>query len=267
MIACRARLFILWFWGIPSLLLLGALLGCPPASAQSAPPDSAQAYFHRAAQHYLADDADTALQVIAEGLRMAPNNAKLQALRTEIERQPPQSDPAETGVEGAGSGEGEGTGAGDPGGTSAGSDAPQDAESDAEAEPGAAPNPSGQGAPSPQQGEPAQDDASEAGTAPQEAPSAGREPGQAGAGGTASKPEGPHGDPTPRATAPEQGPSPPDVQNAPAEPPPGSGSLQSVPTLTPEQVEQLLQLVDAQREPRMPAIRVFGRAAAAGPDW
>jgi len=70
------------FWiGIVGGLLLG--LGGTPALAQS----SAEAFFHEAAQRYVAGDTEAARRSVERGLEIDPSDPRLQALRRTLERQ------------------------------------------------------------------------------------------------------------------------------------------------------------------------------------
>lgn len=63
---------------------VGALLivfGGTSTSAQS----PADAYFHEAAQHYIADDVSTARQVVERGLEVVPSDPRLLSLRKKLE--------------------------------------------------------------------------------------------------------------------------------------------------------------------------------------
>ncbi|MES3630680.1 MAG: hypothetical protein PPP56_11005, partial [Longimonas sp.] len=106
------------------LLLIGcvAFIGCvacaAPLHAQDASGQSAvengEAYFHRAAQHYLAEDLDAARETVAEGLQIAPDHPKLHALNEQLNAHPPDAD-SEADPDGAPDerGDGEGDEAGD----------------------------------------------------------------------------------------------------------------------------------------------------------
>lgn len=75
---------------IAMMALVGALLG-RPAHAQSAEASRAAPYFHEAAQQYVASDLQRALATVNEGLRVAPDDARLLALREKIRQQQRQS--------------------------------------------------------------------------------------------------------------------------------------------------------------------------------
>jgi len=245
-----------WMLGLLALSLLGSL----PAAAQSdRSPDAGTAYFHRAAQHYLADDTEAALHAVEEGLRVAPDHPTLQALQAEIERQPPQPDPSETGQSGAGAGAEDGERAdanqGGPqspdgrpndtsdGGTNGGTDGGQP--------PGESPSPNSD------EGDSSRSD---------HAPSDG-DTGQAGTPSTASQPPDSNGDPSSRATAPEAAREPTEVRNPPSASSPRSASPQPVTPLTQAEAEALLQLVEAQGQPLMRAMRSFGSPSETNRDW
>lgn len=59
------------------------MLGPLPVQAQS----SADAFFHDAAQRYVAGDREGALRIVERGLDAAPSDARLQALREKLEQQ------------------------------------------------------------------------------------------------------------------------------------------------------------------------------------
>jgi len=70
------------FWvGLLAGLLCG--LGAPPALGQS----SADAFFHEAAQRYVAGDTEAARQAVERGLERHPSDPRLRALRQKLERQ------------------------------------------------------------------------------------------------------------------------------------------------------------------------------------
>jgi hypothetical protein len=69
-----------WIGAIAGLLLV---LGPLSAQAQS----SADALFHEAAQRYVAGDRDGALRAVERGLKVAPSDSRLQALREKLEQQ------------------------------------------------------------------------------------------------------------------------------------------------------------------------------------
>jgi hypothetical protein len=66
-------------------LLAGLLwgIGGPPALGQS----SADAFFHEAAQRYVAGDTEAARRAVERGLERDPSDPRLQALRRTLERQ------------------------------------------------------------------------------------------------------------------------------------------------------------------------------------
>ena len=68
--------------------MLMGLAFAAPAAAQDA--QSGEPYFHEAAQQYLNEQTDAALQTVNAGLRVAPDNAKLQALREKLKQQKQQ---------------------------------------------------------------------------------------------------------------------------------------------------------------------------------
>lgn len=77
----RPRALIVW--GI-------ALLACAVMHAVQAQPTNAQdatPYFHEAAQQYVASDLQQALVTVNEGLRVAPDDPRLQALRRAIQQE------------------------------------------------------------------------------------------------------------------------------------------------------------------------------------
>lgn len=258
--AGRACWYVLW--GL-MLILAVASLGRPvqaqsPSQTQSgSEANPGTAYFHRAAQHYLAGDVESARTVVEDGLQVAPDHPKLNALRTQIEALPPPPRPSDEGAQGAGEGadDGEdGTGGSSP--DSSGDEAPGDEPSESEAPPDADSADSG--------------DAEAEGRT--ESPSAAsppseQAPGNDGTPGTASTPPGHGGDPSPNANPPEAADEPPEVQNAPASSSARSASNQPPRTLTYAEAEQLLQLVAQQEQPLMRAMQSFGRPSAAGPDW
>lgn len=250
---CRALCHAFgWMLGLLAL----SLLGSSPAAAQSdRSPDAGTAYFHRAAQHYLADDAEAALQAVEEGLRIAPDHPKLQALQAEIERQPPQPDPSETGQSGGGAGSEDGERAD---ANQGGSQTPGDRQDDAsDGETGDAPQTGESPASNPEEG-----DASRSDNAPSDG-----DAGQAGTPSTASQQPGSNGDPSSRATPPEAAREPTEVRNPPSASSPSVASPQPVTPLTQAQAEALLQLVEAQGQPLMRAMRSFGAPPETGRDW
>jgi hypothetical protein len=74
-------------------MLMGCI-GAAPTMAQdvTAAEDTsaAETYFHEAAQQYLGEQTDAALQTVNAGLRVAPSSAKLQALRERLMQQKEQ---------------------------------------------------------------------------------------------------------------------------------------------------------------------------------
>jgi len=66
-----------WTVGVMVLLLLG---GSTPARAQS----RAEAYFHEAAQQYVADEVQAARRTVEQGLEVAPSDPRLLALRKKL---------------------------------------------------------------------------------------------------------------------------------------------------------------------------------------
>jgi hypothetical protein len=81
----RAMMLRVAFAGL-TLLLWGGLV--PPGAAQPAP-STGEGYFHEAAQHYLGEDLAAARRLVDEGLRVAPENAKLLALREKLQQRGP----------------------------------------------------------------------------------------------------------------------------------------------------------------------------------
>lgn len=63
---------------------MGLVLAAPTV-AQDAP--TGEVYFHEAAQHYLDEQTESALQTVNAGLRVAPDHPKLQALREKLKEQ------------------------------------------------------------------------------------------------------------------------------------------------------------------------------------
>jgi len=80
-------------------LLIGVCAG--PVQAQPSPAPAATPYFHEAAQQYVAADLQSALATVNEGLRVAPDDARLQALRDAIEQQRQRSSQGGGGQENA----------------------------------------------------------------------------------------------------------------------------------------------------------------------
>lgn len=72
---------LLWIVAVGGLLLVG--LGGTPALGQS----SAEAFFHEAAQRYVAGDTEAARRVVERGLERHPSDPRLRALRRTLERQ------------------------------------------------------------------------------------------------------------------------------------------------------------------------------------
>lgn len=72
--------FLRWIGFIGGLLLV---LGGTPVAAQS----SADAFFHDAAQHYVAGDQEAARQAVERGLKVAPSDPRLLALRKKLRQQ------------------------------------------------------------------------------------------------------------------------------------------------------------------------------------
>jgi hypothetical protein len=66
-------------------LLIGVCAG--PLQAQPTVTPEATPYFHEAAQQYVASDLQQALATVNDGLRVAPDDARLQALREAIRQQ------------------------------------------------------------------------------------------------------------------------------------------------------------------------------------
>lgn len=81
----RITAFIVAF--IAALLLLS---GAVSARAQS--DASAERYFHRAAQQYIAENVQEATRLVDEGLARHPNDPKLRALRKKLRQQQSESD-------------------------------------------------------------------------------------------------------------------------------------------------------------------------------
>jgi len=101
--------------------LLGGLLVAPGASAQSVGAQgesgrqAGDPFFHEAAQYYVAEQKQPALQAIQEGLEVAPNHPKLLALRNKIRKQMgARPQPGDEGRDGAGQEEGESSESGNP---------------------------------------------------------------------------------------------------------------------------------------------------------
>lgn len=69
-----------WIGAMGGLLLV---LGGTPALGQS----SADAFFHDAAQRYVAGDTEAARRAVERGLEIAPSDPRLQALRRKLEQQ------------------------------------------------------------------------------------------------------------------------------------------------------------------------------------
>jgi cobalamin biosynthesis protein CobT len=77
---------------LPRFLLgwVSALLVCTCTGLAQAQPNTVQEatpYFHEAAQQYVAADLQRALATVNDGLRIAPDDARLQALREAIQQQ------------------------------------------------------------------------------------------------------------------------------------------------------------------------------------
>ncbi len=70
-----------WIIALLSWICAGPVLAQPNAAQEATP------YFHGAAQQYVAADLQRALATVNEGLRVAPGDARLQALRNAIEQQ------------------------------------------------------------------------------------------------------------------------------------------------------------------------------------
>ncbi|PEN13242.1 hypothetical protein CRI94_11420 [Longibacter salinarum] len=81
------------FVAIAVLLVMSAMLVVSSADAQrvgaqtEAERRAGDPYFHEAAQYYVAEQKQPALQAIEEGLSVAPNHPKLRALRNKIREQ------------------------------------------------------------------------------------------------------------------------------------------------------------------------------------
>lgn len=89
-----------------TLAVMLTVLGAGPSHAQSmsaqteAERQAGDPYFHEAAQYYVAEQKQPALQAIEEGLAVAPNHPKLLALRSKIrEQQSAQPQPSDQGAE------------------------------------------------------------------------------------------------------------------------------------------------------------------------
>ncbi|MFO8233649.1 MAG: hypothetical protein R6U20_13450 [Longimonas sp.] len=236
--------------------LVGIALG-PASYAQSAngssgdDADAGTTYFHRAAQHYLANDMAEARATVEAGLEVNPDHAKLQALREQIESLPPDPNEAEGGTEGNSSNEGDGES-----GEAPGNEDPE-SESDAPDDPSAdAPN--------------------EADTPPDDPPSdtdsGDADAGDAGAG--SAEPSTPAPNPSDSSDASTSNEMPPHADGTPMDAqdlPESSASPSESPlpesSLTREQAEQLLQLVAAQDQPLMHAMQTFETARTSGRDW
>lgn len=67
------------------LALIAALAS--PTQAQTSGPQTGASYFHEAAQQYLDANLQQALATVNDGLRIAPNDARLRALREKIRQQ------------------------------------------------------------------------------------------------------------------------------------------------------------------------------------
>lgn len=72
-------MLVRWIGIVGGLVLV---LGGTPAAAQSA-----DAYFHEAAQQYVAGNEEAARQAIERGLDVAPSDPRLQALRAKLEQE------------------------------------------------------------------------------------------------------------------------------------------------------------------------------------
>lgn len=87
-------------WGIGLVVLLGVV--APPAAvAQS----EADAYFHRAAQRYVAEDYAAAQRAVERGLEVAPSDPRLQALRKKLRQGGRSGGDTSDSTEGAGTDE------------------------------------------------------------------------------------------------------------------------------------------------------------------
>lgn len=73
-------MLVRWIGIVGSLVLV---LSGTPVSAQS----SADAYFHEAAQQYVAGNREAAQQALERGLEVAPSDPRLQALRKKLEQE------------------------------------------------------------------------------------------------------------------------------------------------------------------------------------
>ncbi len=229
-----------------SLVGMGNPVAAQIQSGQAS--DEGTAYFHRAAQHYLAGDEEAARAATEAGLDVAPNHAKLQALRERLEALPPEPSTSDQGAEGEGTDEGESDASSEspPGDTD-----PSDSENDASEEDA-----------SPPQSEEAPADSDR--DTPEANGTGAEEP-------EADAPE-PNLSQPPETSASEdpgagEGEPPTETESLPSSSEPPSVSTQIEPRLTREQAEQLLRLVEAQDQPLMRAMRSFGAEQTSGPDW
>jgi len=229
-----------------SLVGMGNPVAAQIQSGQAS--DEGTAYFHRAAQHYLAGDEEAARAATEAGLDVAPNHAKLQALRERLEALPPEPSTSDQGAEGEGTDEGESDASSEspPGDTD-----PSDSENDASEEDA-----------SPPQSEEAPADSDR--DTPEANGTGAEEP-------EADAPE-PHLSQPPETSASQdpgagEGEQPTGAESLPSLSEPPSVSTQIEPRLTREQAEQLLRLVEAQDQPLMRAMRSFGAEQTSGPDW
>lgn len=241
------------------VLLTLAGMGAPAAAqGQSAEAsDEGTAYFHRAAQHYLAGDEEAARDATEAGLDVAPTHPKLQALREQLETLPPDPSADDQGAEGEGTDEGESDASpSSPPGNSDASNLESDT-SEEDASPQQPDNAGGEQAP------PGDASADTSGT-PEASGTGAEEPES-----DAPEPDLPQPSEPPAPEDPNggEGEQPTEAEMSPSSSAPPSASSQLGPRLTREQAEQLLQLVEAHDQPLMRAMRSFGAEQAAGPDW
>lgn len=257
------------------LFLVGCVAWTAPLHVQDVSGQSAteagETYFHRAAQHYLAEDLEAAREIVTEGLRIAPDHPKLQALNEQLNARPPDAD-GEADPDGAPDERSDEEG--DEAGNSTGerdADGSSDELTDEERE-----DESGEAPDSPSADMPSSDDTDESDNgerAEQDGRSETSPDNEAddAAGGTGSSERGEANNQRPdSARDMERGAvdplDPPHDSDASPERPPHPPLPLEMPTLTPEQAEQLLQLFDAQDRPLMHTLRQFGRASEAQPD-
>lgn len=81
------RISLLSTWMLLIAAVMTGLLCTRPSVAQSSVAQSRTPYFHEAAQQYLDARFDQALATVNQGLRAAPGNPRLEALREKIQQE------------------------------------------------------------------------------------------------------------------------------------------------------------------------------------